>query len=310
MSKTYFHFFLYLLFFGCTKSADPKSSEIFSLHTNDLLTSIHIDNNGNFNILGGYVWSHCLLFEGKNPSLLKGDTLSNKLLFDFQESADGTQFCVGVDGYLYSRTSENWNFHRLTRWDILHQVIPYPDGSVIASGGKSYEHGYIYFINKELKIDTSLYFDFEISEMTVNASTMIAVGYGNIIRSVDHGQTWKFLGINGDFFASIIFTDSLNILAIGYNGTILKSPDKGITWQNISDKVPAAGINSFRKIRQFDNGDIIIIGNKGKLWQSKDKGTSWSYFSLDTKSDLYSIAEHQNKYYVVGTNGFFGAFSF
>lgn len=274
------------------------------LHNRDLLTGIHVDAGDHITILGGNVWNYCNIYTGFDPLALKKDSFSNKLLFDLREDSQGRLLTVGVDGYLYSKQgTDSWQFHRSTGWDILH-VIRDTGNGIIAGGGKSYQKGYLYYYSRQLNLDSVQYFDFEISDfVNIGADTLIAAGYGRVIKTNDRGVHWQTLSVRGDFFASIYFIDERQGWIAGYNGTLMETLDGGDIWHNVSSRIKGGGINSFRKLVKA--GDmIVLLGNKGKLWYSKDSGQSWTYIRLDTDADLYDLGVWQDKWILVGSLGF------
>jgi photosystem II stability/assembly factor-like uncharacterized protein len=293
---------LSVVFSGCLKEDKLILYKKIPTKTNDLLTCVHIDTKGKITILGGYVWSHCFSLTGTDPENLILDTISDKLLFDLQPIQNNQLIAVGADGYIYTSTENHWTLHRTTGWDILHSIKD--DGSYyLAAGGKSYQTGYVYEISKTMQLERVQYFDFEISDIAITADqTVIAVGFGRVIRSDDGGHTWNILPVKGDFFASVVFTDEQTGFIIGYNGTLLKSSDSGKSWQNISSSLKGNGTNSFRKIVYLNN-NLIILGNNGKIWRSTDNGDTWKYYRPDSETDFYSIAGWKSGYIIAGSGG-------
>ena len=300
-------FFIFsLIIISCTKPEETTTFVQANLNTTDLLTSVHVDENDQITILGGFVWSHCDMYEGPDPFSLKKASFSNKLLFDLKPDKNNRLLAVGVDGYMYSKNENDiWTFHRSTGWDILH-CIRDSGNRIISGGGKSYQKGYLYFYNRDLDLDSIQYFDFEISDFVLlGRDTIVAAGYGRVIRSEDGGATWKTMNAKGDFYASVGFKDKNKGWLAGFNGSLLQTRDGGITWQNISKRLKGSGINSFRKLVLLDDR-IVLLGNKGKFWYSSDDGQNWTYAALPTQADLYDMVEWKNKLIVVGSDGLAG----
>jgi len=303
----FFTVFLSILCFSCSKEEVPGYFKVYTTPTNDILHALDIDQNGNITIIGGYVWSRGISLQSEgNLTDFRLDSFSNKGQFDLLRTKNNNLITVGNEGQLFQKTShhEPWKFHRLQNWDILHHIIETETG-YIASGGKSYEHGYIYLINKQFRIDTALYFGHEISEVVQIASqNYLSVGWGNIQRSSDGGKNWKLLPNEGDFYASCVFTDPQNGLIIGYNGSLLNSNDGGNSWQKSNAKISGNGFSSFRKIVKTDENELIITGNKGNLWRSLDLGLTWVKIKLPDLNDIYDISKKSDgKYIIVGSNG-------
>lgn len=297
-----------LTLLSCTREEVPVYYKVHHSPTSDILYAIDIDQNGHITIIGGYVWSRGISLQSDDDlATLTLDSFSNKGQFDLLRTKNNDLISVGNEGQLFQKTShrEPWKFHRLKNWDILHHVIETEHG-YLASGGKSYEHGYIYLINEQFRIDTALYFGHEISEVVhITGQNYLSVGWGNIQRSSDGGKNWQLLPNEGDFYASCVFTDHLNGWIVGYNGSLLKSSDGGHTWQKSNAKISGNGYNSFRKIVQTDSNELIITGNKGKMWHSVDSGKTWIRMALPDENDIYDISKKPDGTYIlVGSNGY------
>lgn len=303
-----------LFFTSCNKDTADVSVEQIASPTTDIIYNVDIADDGVITMIFGYVWFYsCALYTDQTFSHMRVDTFSTKGQFDLLRMSDGKLATVGTDGFLFTKadTTAHWTFHRLRNWEILHHLIETEDG-YIASGGKSYEQGYIYLINKGLYIDTVLYFGHEISEVReISPLKLVSVGYGNIQRSDDGGHTWRLLPNKGDFYASCVFLNENHGFIIGYNGSLLESTDGGNHWSESKATIRHNGFNSFRKLVRTDDDVLFITGNDGQLWRSYDDGKKWLYTRLGTDSDVYDIVQLGDGHYLtVGSNGWIGKVSF
>jgi hypothetical protein len=294
---------------GCTSEEPPRTFTHYPLPTTDDLYRLSVQDNGDITAIGGYVWSRGIVVNADaRLTAITVDSFCNKGQFDLLKTRRGDHICVGTDGYLFSRAAgkKEWTFHRLANWDILQHVMETPHG-FIASGGKSYEKGYIFLIDSTYTIDTAMYFGHEISEViSLGTEKLLSLGWGTMQLSTDMGRSWQPLPVSGDFFASGHFSDAKKGLVIGFNGTLYATMDGGMNWKKRT--LPGAGFDSFRKLRNIGNQEFWITGTRGRVWQSKDGGNSWSAYQLDTGSDVYDVVPMQNgQYLVCGSNGFLAA---
>lgn len=294
-----------LLLCSCVKQEELGGFQRIPVATADDFYSLDVEKDGSFAAIGGYVWHRGIVAEGNAQSLVcTVDSFCNKGQFDLLRSRKNLLISVGTDGYFFSKPSgrKSWTFHRLSHWDILHHIIETPDG-YLASGGKSYEKGYIFLINPSFSIDTVLYFGHEISEVIpVSKNTFLSLGWGTLQISTDKGHHWQRLELSGDFFASGHFQDSLQGIVIGYNGHTYHTRDGSLSWTK--NRVAGSGFDSFRKIRNTAIHEWWITGTKGRLWHSTDNGRSWRLSQLPVKSDLYDIATlNDGRYLVCGSEG-------
>lgn len=294
-----------LVLASCAKEEEPVNFRQILIDSTDDLYRLDVSSGGRFTSIGGYVWSRGVFVEGHSSDReCFVDSFSNKGLFDLLRTRDNRQIAVGTDGYFYSRQEgkPEWEFHRLANWDILHHVVETPRG-FLASGGKSYEHGYIFIINDTYTIDTVLYFGHEISEiLPLSENTYISIGWGTMQRSDDGGVTWRRLSPTGDFFASGLFQDALSGLVIGYNGTLYQTSNGGLAWKK--RQIAGAGFDAFRKIRRTGEKEWWITGTKGRLWRSVDDGNTWMPMRIPIRSDIFDIAKlADGSYLLCGSDG-------
>lgn len=303
-----------ILFTSCYKGEKPQSLEIIPLPTSDILYAMDVSPENNVTLIGGYVWERGIAVYtdtyGRSPVV---DTFSGKGLHNLYRDSKGQLITVGTDGFLFVNDGQErkWQFKRLRNWDILHNIIEL-DGGYLASGGKSYEQGYIYILDADFMIDTAIYTGYEISDIArTKTGRLVSVGWGTIQYSDDDGRTWMTAENEGDFFSSVAFTNQNKGFITGYNGTLLTSQDGGITWSAFNGSIRGNGYNSFRKIAYLGNGELIITGNKGKVWRSLNEGKDWTYYKLSTDEDLYDVAKAETGAYLLcGTHGFFAKASF
>jgi photosystem II stability/assembly factor-like uncharacterized protein len=85
---------------------------------------------------------------------------------------------------------------------------------------------------------------------------------------------------------AIAFIDNQTSIAVGINGTILRSVDGGASW----DKVDS-GIQSWlTSLAVLDNNRIIAVGSNGTILRSVDGGASWAQVDSGSQSPLTSLA--------------------
>jgi hypothetical protein len=310
----FYTLFTSILFTTCQTGDDPESLQVIPLPTTDILYALDVSPDNQVTLVGGYVWERGIAvytdIYGHDAVV---DTFSNKGQHDLLRDSKSQLITVGTDGYLFVNDglSRDWQFKRLSHWDILHNILEVDEG-YLASGGKSYEQGYVYLINDQFVIDTAIYTGHEIADIARSGTgRLVSVGWGTIQYADDGGKNWKTTDNEGDFFSSVVFTDSNTGFITGFNGTLLTSSDDGLTWSDYRGEIKGNGYNSFRKIKYLGNGELIITGNNGKIWRSMNEGKDWTYFRLSTRADLYDIAKIANgRYLVCGSNGFFGIATF
>ena len=109
-----------------------------------------------------------------------------------------------------------------------------------------------------------------------DSSTILAVGAGWVIRSVDAGQSWERLHLTGDFFSSVHFPDPNTGFICGSSGSILKTTDGGKNWLTIrKGGVTGNQKKGFKAIWFSSPARGWLVGDQGIFWRTDDGGDTW-----------------------------------
>lgn len=133
---------------------------------------------------------------------------------------------------------------------------------------------------------------------------------GHILKSTDHGITWKKIFSTGGFMQpttpiyKIKFANE-NIGIATTNMFVYRTTDGGTTW-----KVNSVDDNISQKANLYDvawenENNVIVVGSQGYAYSSADAGKTWTKIEIETDgaSDLKSIVMTQNLLAVGGVNG-------
>jgi len=83
----------------------------------------------------------------------------------------------------------------------------------------------------------------------------------------------------------IWFTDNQNGYAVGYNGTILKTTDAGISWKTLNSGVT----NSLFSVSFKDNNTGLVCGANGTILKTTDAGLTWQTRNSGTFVTLHEV---------------------
>ncbi|MDQ3038068.1 MAG: YCF48-related protein, partial [Myxococcota bacterium] len=89
-------------------------------------------------------------------------------------------------------------------------------------------------------------------------------------------------------------------LAVGAEGTILRSTDRGARWRRVA--VPAAE-RSFHAVWLDDEGHAVAVGERGHRFRSDDGGRTWQSLSLGRDDHMIGMTAHGSTLWVVGADG-------
>ncbi|MEK7203282.1 MAG: hypothetical protein AAB653_03125 [Patescibacteria group bacterium] len=170
---------------------------------------------------------------------------------------------------------------------------------------------------------TQVYFDNDlevgISALAIDNSNnpivYIGTSRGEIIRSLDQGDSWQTINRFGSRIAKIIVnqSNSKTIFVCTNNKGIFRSNDAGKTWVDLSDKLKEFDQGSRFKdlvlveLDKTDKTNLFLATHYGLL-KSTDNGNSWKKIELITPEDratINSIAVNSKNseeiYYVTNT---------
>lgn len=155
------------------------------------------------------------------------------------------------------------------------------------------------------------------SVQMLDYNTIILVGgneyndeISSIFRSVNGGETWNV--ISDEFQPWLISVKTTNItdaVAVGWNGSVKKTVDRGETWQDVSlpENIANRSYNSILFVDEnlgFAAGGNRINDSIQTIIKTTDGGNSWSLVYEDLGYWLKSIFfVNQNIGYAVGENG-------
>ena len=110
---------------------------------------------------------------------------------------------------------------------------------------------------------------------TGNKVLWMAGNYGKIVRSDDAGTSWKVQNTGViDHLQDIAAWDEQRAVAVGNNGLVIVTKDRGHTWEEL--KVPKSQVvNKLIKVKTYDNGVAWTVGLMGMILKTENWGYSW-----------------------------------
>jgi len=128
--------------------------------------------------------------------------------------------------------------------------------------------------------------------LCIDSATVIAVG-GNfdeyfdatsILYTSDGGSSWITNILYNSVLEDIAMFDQSTLIAVGYNGNILRSSDKGVSWQLVSTN----NYTNYNRVISFNKNEGIILGNNNTVLKTSDSGLTW--YPISSSSDNNFIA--------------------
>jgi photosystem II stability/assembly factor-like uncharacterized protein len=113
------------------------------------------------------------------------------------------------------------------------------------------------------------------------------------------GATWtrKTSG-TGNYLEGVATDGNGTFVAVGANGTILRSADNGATWAQ-----KTSGTSNHLLGVAYGDNHFVAVGVLGTILTSSDNGLTWSSKASGTSARLYGITHGNNIFVVVGESG-------
>ena len=132
-------------------------------------------------------------------------------------------------------------------------------------------------------------------------ATFWVVSGGNTISYKDNFREWEDVTITSDAILTrdIESNNSQGLIAVGQDGNIWQSSDKGLSWDN---RTSGNGNTSRLWEILYNSGKYVAVGNSGIIITSDD-GITWDNRTSGVTKVLRGIAYGNSKYVTVGFDG-------
>ena len=211
---------------------------------------------------------------------------------------------IGNTFFWSDNNGQSWQSLLMPGWEFFSAATFLNDYSGILVGGENFGKGIVHTvytgaISNLLSVDTIQH---ELTDITnLNDSSIIAVGYGVILRSEDKGISWIPDKTRGDFFKAVDFPDSITGYVAGDYGSLHKTTDGGKSWKKIKNSSTFFNKNNrFNDISFINNKTGAIVGKNGLVWYTNNGGDTWIPIHNIPKTDLKSVFVN-NLHIIVGT---------
>ncbi len=233
-----------------------------------------------------------------------------KEMYGFDILSDGQMMTVGYGGTMFisQDTGKTFQYVQHGSWKELKDVAFKNKDTAFIAGGTGFNQGHLSLFKTDRSgpNEISEAFGFELSDIdAVDPNTFYYAGYGAILKSIDGGKTNDFTKAKNDFFTAMCWRNKEEGIAVGYEGSIIRTTDGGNVWKVIRNG------NDFtkKKIHFLDverNADerLVAVGEHGAVFISEDNGSSWKEANKFTSNDLRGVFFKDNQTcFVVGENG-------
>lgn len=125
----------------------------------------------------------------------------------------------------------------------------------------------------------------KLEEATAPASTLSPTPSHDVeVPTTEHRLEVK----NPNLLDVVVYPDGRPIIAVGTEGTLLRSEDDGKSYSRVESN---SREYFTRALIEPDSGAVLVIGSGGTLLRSDDRGLTFTPILLDTKATLNAIAQ-------------------
>lgn len=147
-------------------------------------------------------------------------------------------------------------------------------------------------------------FNFELRDLAFeNADTGYACGFGNMIQTMDGGETWSYSPCSNAYFMKLNYDSDRKWWCVSFNGGVYSSSNPAAGW---TEKLNAAKVFSVRKNFNgliWDGDKSVLFGGNGLFMTGKSSGNSWNESVCCNENSVRDLMVSGNYYTAIGRNG-------
>lgn len=139
----------------------------------------------------------------------------------------------------------------------------FANGEVLMVGESGFSMAYDKMLEQKIFSSGAFNEDVNYSDMYFidDANGLVASEQGMIYRTDDGGRTWKTVHIGSKHLSGIVFNQQGVGVAVGHEGVLFVSADKGMTWTKAESTV-TENLNS---VIELKDGKFYAVGDDGVL---------------------------------------------
>jgi photosystem II stability/assembly factor-like uncharacterized protein len=207
--------------------------------------------------------------------------------------------------YHKARNSQQWESIFILGWDNWKKAVCNSQDQGIVLGGRNFGEGFVKHLNSTTLDQNRDTFVNELSDAVfLDESTVVAVGYGAILKSSNAGVSWSPVDVRGDFYRAVHFPTAQIGYVVGEYGSVLKSTDAGNTWKKLERA--STLFNNKKRLQNLYFADAqlgYVVGKKGLFWRTTDGGERWELIETDENIDWNAVFAVGDKVFLVGSGG-------
>lgn len=266
---------------GCTKEKEGVAFKDYSIPTALNIYQLQRLNDSVFFIGGGKLFDTGFVYKstngGKTWNLLTNNLYGGIYGIYFKDEQSGYATAWNTNIYKTDDSCKTFSLYSKKVDNIITSPLIINDSLTIAVSHIGYENGYFWkSTNQGKSWDT---FNVQRAAMKIIKSynDYFISCYGLVLFSNDQGANWQNYYAKGDVWVDIDFPSYNTGFLTGFEGNILKTTDRGKTWQNMRtgnhllyksyNFTQAHFISESIGVVATYEGDILYTQNGGHNWE-------------------------------------------
>lgn len=307
--KWYNYIFLLFLLSSCAKESIRMETLPLSIATdNDIYDITFLDENTAY-ACGGELWKSGFIAKSEDG----GNTWN--IIYEHFNIIFEIEFLnenKGIAGAFWGgilKTDDggaSWEYEEYPDMSACNSVHFLNDSSVFLCTGSSYHFGGIALYNFDNgSLSFSDYLQSFESSYFFDENEGVLCSYGLIYKTYDGGNSLVATNGQGDFFKATDFNEQGEGLALGYEGKILSSKNKGSNWDKSANKAKFFSTKGNLEGLSIYNRSAFVCGENGGLFYTSNFFDSW----LDVEHDFDQVnlrtvyIKNENEAFIGGNNG-------
>jgi photosystem II stability/assembly factor-like uncharacterized protein len=311
------NFFLILLLLNaCQKESIQLDIQEIDINTTDDIYDINFIDDKLAYACGGELWKHGFIARSVDGGM------SWEIVFEYHTiifSVDFKDQNNGVAGTMFGGVlvstdgGDSWEVQEYPENSSLLDVQFLNDSTVFMCNGSSYHFGGYGLYNFKTRVLNFVDLNKSLNKaFFFNENEGVLASYGAVYSTQNQGKSLDARNAQGDYFVDICFNENNEGLAIGYQGNIWTSKNKGANWEKTGKKAHFFSTKgNLEGAAVFENKGFIC-GQNGSFFYAENFLDDWITIDHPFKSqDLKSISlKNGSEGFVTGSNGLLFKFNY
>lgn len=298
--------FVFLFFLMSCQEEEQVSYTIFPTGSTDEINAIHFLGDQMAVAVGGKNWIRGILSFSFDQGLhWNTDSVYDKQIFSLTSYHDQELTAAGIDQRCYKILGQQISILKGHLYRFYRDLSYIDQNGLFLCGGEAFTQGYLDLLD----LRTHTYQEVFHTNRELNAICRldslhwIVTGFGMMFRSEDQGTTWDSL-ILRDHWLDISRVDEKTAVAIGINGSIIKTSDAGKHWEKLrnGNSIWVRDI-PLRCVEFLNDREGIVAGENGFVSITRDGGSEWTRIRGLPEVNYLDATYYHGHFWLCGSGG-------